>query len=74
MDTLLPEEVFDFDEEVTEDSIYEELYEEYERKSQVAEFSNITVPLEDLREKAQKKYNKRKESQMRQEQIADFVS
>jgi hypothetical protein len=73
LDTLLPEEVYDYNEEETEDSIYEDLYEEYKRESQFSDYQT-TLKLQDLREEAQRRFNKRERSQEKQEQVADFVS
>jgi hypothetical protein len=74
LDTLLPEEMYDFDEDDTEDSIYEELYEEYKRESQFVDYHNTAVTLEDLREMAQKIFKNRKRNRRKNEEIAFFVS
>lgn len=69
-DTLLPDEVYDPNEVITEDSIYQNLLKDYERD---VDFKNHTSS-KDLWRQAKKKYKKVKKALNKQGETQDFVS
>ncbi|XP_061167318.1 uncharacterized protein LOC133176177 [Saccostrea echinata] len=76
IDTLIPEEIYSLDEEISEDSIYEEFVKEYRRESQfddpLMKRDDVTE-LKKLREKARKRLAKIKRKMEKQKDMAKFA-
>ncbi|XP_062590863.1 uncharacterized protein LOC134252407 [Saccostrea cucullata] len=72
IDSLIPEEVYSLDEEISEESVYEELVKEHKRNSQLEDPSIKMDPV-DLREKARKRFAKIKKRIEKQREMAKFA-
>ena len=70
--TLLPEEVYDLEEDTTENIVFEKLLKDYDRQYEIFGYPKLTRG--EIREKAEKRYKRIERQKRKQRERTKFVS